>query len=509
MKTKKKYLLFLINPAFKYYHYGTQKELGKFLNKKYFNFSLSLPLIASLTPDNYEIKIIDEELSGFPKNLTPDIVGITAVTPTSTRAYQIAKMYKDQNIPVIMGGPHVSFAIDEALQHVDCIVIGEAEGIWQKCLNDFENGKLKKIYRSEKTTEYKTSPIPRWDLIDSKQINILGVQVSRGCPYRCEFCIVYKCFGNKQRYRDIENVIEELKSLPLKNVFFVDDNLTFNKKYAKELMKKIAPLKLSWLCQSSLDIVKDDELLTLMAEAGCISILIGFESVNEKSLKETKKVQNRVPAYENAIKKITEKGIHVIGSFVVGFDSDHLEDFDKIYEFSIKNNLLFVMLSVLTPTPGTDLNEKLKKNNRLIDIDSEFINGTIPCYKYKNMSLVDIYDKYNETIKKIFSIASIKEKSINILKSGNFKKKEIKEFGFFQKFILSLKLLAKYYFFADKEKKIFFKEIIKLGIKKISSWNEIAFILISMQGFLDYLKNTEKYFFDIRKKLKLLDNNKN
>ena len=504
---KKKYLLYLINPKFQYQHYGTQKELGQLLGKKNFIFSLALSIIASLTPKNYKIKIINEEIEKIPYKKKPDLVAITTPFTTKKKCFEIGDKFRAMGIPVIMGGTYATFLTDEVLEHSDCVVIGEAEGVWNEVLNDFENRKLRKIYKAEKPYEFKKIPIPRWDLVKTKNLNFLGVQASRGCPYNCEFCIVPNIFGRKQRYRDVDNVIEEIKSLPIKRIFFVDDNLTFNKAYMHELIAKLKPLHISWVCQSSIEIADDQILLKEMKEAGCFSILIGFESLNPESLKESNKKHNDIELYENAISKIQEIGLQLIASFVIGFDADTTEVFDQIVKFSEKNNILFTMVSTLTVAPGTNLYERIKKENRLLDIEDIFYNGSFPCMKYKNITLIDMYERYYDAIEKIFSIKSMSKKVKYLLNSGAYKINEgFKDIGIIEKFFSSLKLLKLFFFTKDKEKKEFFKEIIQFGIKKIASWDNIAIFLFIMGGFNEYVNSTKKFYNEIKEKIIKIQN---
>lgn len=501
-KNRKKYKLFLIIPKLKYQHYGTQKELGKLMGKKNSVFSLALSIIASFTPEHYKIKIINEEIKSIPFHEQPDLVGITTPFTTINRCFEIADEFRAKEVPVIMGGFYATFMTDEVLKHSNSVVLGETEGIWQKVLEDFEKGELKRIYKADKVYDFKRMPVPRWDLVDTKNLAFIGVQVSRGCPYGCDFCIVTKLFGRKQRYRDIDNVIEELKSLSNKRVFFVDDNFTFNKRYAKELMTKIKGLGLSWVCQSTIEIADDEKLLNEMYNAGCISVFIGFESLNPDSLIESKKYQNDIENYEKAIQKIHSKGIHIIASFMVGFDSDTNNVFDDIYKFTERNNILFTLISVLTVAPGTDLYERYKKENRLLNIEPELFNGSFPCVKYKNISILDMYDNYYSTLRKIFSIKSMGKKVINLIEAGIYKSdKRFKDIGFFEKFFSSFILLRKFYFTKDKDKKELFKKLVSYGINKTTSWDNIGFLLFAMGGFEDYIKSIDTFFYDVRKKI--------
>ncbi len=493
---KKKYNLYLINPDYVYHHYGLQRELSNILGKAAFVFSPALSIIASLTPRNYKIRIINEEIEKIPYNKKPDLVGITAPLTTATQVYKIADRFRAMNVPVIIGGNNATFMTDEAAKHADSVVVGEAESVWHEVLNDFENDNLKKIYKSEKPYEFKKLPKPRWDLYRMvKNLNYISVQVSRGCPYNCEFCIVSKLFGRKQRYRQIDNVIEELKSLPVKRVFFVDDNLTFDKKYIKEFLARIKPLGLSWVCQSSIEIIEDDELLQLMADAGCLQVLIGFESLNPKSLEETGKYQNKIEDYNRAISKVHSYSMSVIGSFVVGFDNDDLSIFDRIYDFSVKNDLIFTMISMLTVAPGTALYDRMKNENRLLPFDQLYFNGSFPCAEYKNIPLVDMYDKYYETLAKLFSTESMGRKIINILKSGVYaKKKSFTEVSFFEKIKSSVFILKNFYFTKDRARKEFFVEVFKLGVNKTAKWDYIVLFIFIMSGFGRYVESSKDFF---------------
>ena len=277
MNKKNKYLLFLISPAQKYVNYPAHSELAKIFGKRRLMIPLALPTIAALTPEHYDIRIFDEEIEKIPFDETPDIVGITTLAATINRAFELGDLYRKKGAKVVFGGPYASFQVEEALQHSDSVVVSEAEGKWEKCLE----------------VPYITQKPPRWDLVNLNRIFQIAIQVSRGCPFNCDFCLVSKNFGRKMRYREISNVVEELKAAPSKYFFFVDDNLTINKKYAKELMKAIIPLKISWGCMCSIDIATDDELLQLMADAGCFNILVGFESLNPDSLDASNKHHNK------------------------------------------------------------------------------------------------------------------------------------------------------------------------------------------------------------------------
>lgn len=463
------------------------------MRKKNAVLPLSLPTIAALTPSNFDIRIIDEEMETISFDNLPDIVGITALIPNVKRAYEIADTYRAKGVPVVMGGPQVTFNIEESLTHADCVVAGEAEGVWQQCLRDFEQKKMLKVYKSENRPEFRYSPQPRWDLVDTKNIMALGVQFSRGCPYQCDFCLVRNMFGREHRYRAVEDVISEIKALPKKQITFVDDNLTANKQLARELMKQLIPLKVSWMCQSSIDVAKDEELLNLMAQAGCTAMLIGFESVNPESLLETNKLQNKVQFYEEAIQKIHKAGIHVIGSFIVGFEADRLDAFDHIRNFTFKNNISLVMLNVLCGYPGTDLYKRMEAENRLSVVDPDLLNGIYPTLQYRRISQTDMFLKYFSTLEKILSPEEALKKGYAVLRNGSFHRFNMGDVRQSDKFFSLLYLSRVFLFTKDLAKWRLFLKMLSLAIMRKANIGAIVQFLMFMASFYGYLDFTKEH----------------
>jgi radical SAM superfamily enzyme YgiQ (UPF0313 family) len=369
---------------------------------------LNLALIAALCPKEYEIMIIDEmvEKADY-ENLDADLVGITAMTPTAPRAYEIADILVARGMPVVMGGMHVSFMPNEALTHVTSVVIGEAEEVWLKVVSDFKRGKLKRIYRAKKRTDLSKLPQPRWDLIQGEyRFPYTLVQTSRGCPFRCDFCSVHKFFGGTYRTRPVEDVINEIKKMEKKFIGFVDDNIVGNRKYARELLKSLIPLNLNWVSQASLSVAKDDELLKLAAESGCDCLAIGFESVSQNSLNEMRKVNN-ASEYPKLIKKIQDYGIEIWGFFVFGFDSDKKDIFQKTIDFCNKNNIRVGQFTILTPFPGTALFNRLEKQKRILTYDWRYYNGGHCVFKPKNMSALELEDGLIHFYKDFYSLKSV------------------------------------------------------------------------------------------------------
>jgi radical SAM superfamily enzyme YgiQ (UPF0313 family) len=481
LKTKKKYTLYLISPHQKYINYPAHVELAKMFGKKRLMIPLALPTVAGLTPDHYDIRIFDEDVETLPLNKIPDIVGITTLAATITRAYELADHYRSKGTKVVFGGPYASFMTEEALQHADSIVVGEAEGLWEECLKDFENGEIKPVYRTDECRLYKTQKPPRWDLIKTRKIFQVAVQTSRGCPFNCDFCLVSKMFGRKMRYREIGNVVEEIMAAPSKYIFFVDDNLTINKKYARELMKAIKPLGISWGCMCSIDVATDDELLSLMAESGCFNILIGFESLNPASLDETNKLHNKAATiYEPAIRKIHSHGIHINASFVVGFDNDTLQEFDNIFDFSMRTNMPSVNLHLLAAPPGSEIYKKFQLEGRLADCKPEFGSGHFPTLHYMNMSQIELFDQYMETIRRLYSFETARIKAEKLFSGGAFIRKG-GEITVYLKARLSWIIFKEFVLTKDPERKKLFRLIFRLiRSKKIAIDKGFSYLLLML-----------------------------
>ncbi|MCK5506658.1 MAG: cobalamin-dependent protein, partial [Thermodesulfovibrionia bacterium] len=232
---------------------------------------LGLLKVAALTPPEWEVSIIDEKVDGMDFNQHADLVGITAMTPAANRAYEIADAFREMGKKVVMGGMHISKLPDEALQHCDAVVIGEAEELWAGLLEDFKKGELKQIYRHENGyPSLENMPLANWDLYkDKRYLPVHSIETTRGCPHNCEFCSVTNSFGGKFRNRPVDEVEKEIQGLKpfegkfiLKNtVFFADDNIISSRSHAKELLTRIIPYNLKWVGQASVNIAKDDEIL--------------------------------------------------------------------------------------------------------------------------------------------------------------------------------------------------------------------------------------------------------
>ena len=331
---------------------------------------VNLPLLAALTPPGHTVTIVDEAFAPDDTNQDVDLVGITVMTDLVLRAYDIADTYRRKKVLVVMGGIHPTVLPDEALEHADAVVVGEAENIWSRLVSDAASGQMQRLYRAGKLTDLQGLPKPRRDLFPGTKgkgyIPIpIGVETSRGCPYDCEFCCIGQTLGHQYRVRPVQEVIAEIESIDSPHLFFVDDALGLNRNVAKKLFTEMIPLRRLWLGQGTVSLAEDLELLRLMRRSGCLGLLVGFESVQKRTQNEVKKIKNlRIDFYE-AMHRFHGEGFGILGSFVFGFDYENKEVFDQTLEFIMRGRLDVVQLRILTPYPGTRLYERLLNEGRL------------------------------------------------------------------------------------------------------------------------------------------------
>ncbi|MBI5970516.1 MAG: B12-binding domain-containing radical SAM protein [Deltaproteobacteria bacterium] len=385
--------------------------------KKYFSYLLAIPTLVSLTPPEHEIKIFDENIEDIDFDFPVDLVGISVRTIFAKRAYEIADKYRSLGIKVVLGGIHPSMCAEEALGHSDSVVVGEAEAVWAGLLSDAQTGNLKRVYKSGVKSDLKQNPAPgRRALARDRYFSDI-VQTTKGCPFHCEFCSVYAYDGTTIRNKTVEQVVVEIKELckdaagfKKKSIFFADDNIIANRKFAKELFIALKPFNLNWSCQASINVSKDPDMLRLMREAGCGAILIGFESISDKNLAQMEKGVNQRHDYIEAIKTIQAQGILVHSSFIVGYDFDTKESFDELAGFIAQTNLLMPVINILTPFPGTKLFSRMEKEGRILHKDWSKYNTKNVVFRPKLMTPEELYENYTRLIKKVYSFDEIRRK---------------------------------------------------------------------------------------------------
>jgi len=349
----------LIYPSFK-----------KIIKKNQINmYPLSVAVLAALTPDRIDVAFYDDRFEEIPYGEETDLVALSAETYNVLRAYEIADRYRSGNIPVVIGGIHASLLPDEVSAHADSIVIGDAEQIWGHVLEDAENNRLQRVYRSSLESEKTLLHVPpKRNIFKGRRYFPSDiVETGRGCVHACDFCVVACIYRGRYRTKTIEDIANDVSSIRQKNLYFADDNFVASPQRTIDLCKAIAPLKKRWVVEGGITLVNHDELMKWMSKAGCVCILIGFESLNNETLKNMGKSWTNVRrSYRESIKRLRDHGICIYGSFVFGYDSDVKDDIERTLEFAIEEKLALAGFLQLVPFPGTPLYERLKKQNRLL-----------------------------------------------------------------------------------------------------------------------------------------------
>jgi radical SAM superfamily enzyme YgiQ (UPF0313 family) len=362
---------------------------------------LNLGLLASHTPADYEVRIIDEAFADIDYETGVDLVGITCMTPLAPRAYEISAEFRKRGVPVVLGGIHPSMMSEEAGRYADAVVVGEGEELWPRLLRDFAAGRMRKLYQAASRPDITLLPAPRRDLLTNKYF-VQTVQTSRGCPHNCKFCSVTRFNGGEYRMREIDNVIAEINAIPDRRLFIIDDNIIGTGQpridRAFRLFERLRDTGKEWGGQTCLNIVEHDGLLQAAAAGGAKAFLIGFESIEQAVLASMGKKVNMRPTtrnFKDAIKKIHDHGIAIVGGFIFGTDNDDGETFKRTLDFIMATEIDAVQLSIQTPLPGTALYRQLAEENRLLldnyPQDWEAYNIFEPVYQPKAMGPEELY----------------------------------------------------------------------------------------------------------------------
>lgn len=374
---------------------------------------MQLAILAGLIKEPDQKVMYDDRLEIIPFDNQTDLVCITVDTFNARRAYQIAGEYRKRKVKVILGGMHISLLPEEAQKYSDAIVIGDAEPVWEQMMTDVRNSSLQKVYQGTFGIPQENCNPDRSIFKGKNYLPISLVQFSRGCAFNCTFCSVSRFFNKAYHCRPWEEVLQEIDQNKLKTILFVDDNMVTEKKELKTFLKELAPLKVKWASQTSINMVKDKELLQLMADSGCVGNLIGFESININSLDWFNKSPNvrDFNNYAEAIEILRDYGFMTWASFIMGNDFDTLESLEKTMEFAIKNKFALSYFHILMPYPGTKVYDQFKAENRLL-FDGEWWNH--PDYRYnmatfipKNMSPEQLSEATMKANKEFYSISSI------------------------------------------------------------------------------------------------------
>ncbi len=371
--------ILLVYPRSTVASFSDLRLVSDIVNKKGGWLNAGLPTVAALTPSHFTVKIVDEDVEPIDFNQRYDLVGLSGFASHLVRAGEIAREFSRRGSLVVSGGPSVSLSPERWRTFSDVLFIGEAERTWPRFLRDYLAGDYRSEYREQDIVDLTTSPIPDYSGFERSLVKqYIGgiVQCSRGCPFNCEFCSVTAYLGRKMRYKEVEPILRELEQLSemgLRTVFLADDNFSADRKRSKKILRAIRdwnrkqkyPLSLS--TQVSLEIAEDEEFLELAAEAGISSLSIGFESINEESLKETGKLHNLRKSMLESVRVIEEHGIMPLGNMIVGFDHDDLSIFRRQFEFFQQAGIPGVAIYILEARDGTALKQRLIEEGRYIE----------------------------------------------------------------------------------------------------------------------------------------------
>jgi radical SAM superfamily enzyme YgiQ (UPF0313 family) len=324
-------------------------------------------ILAARTPPDVETTLVDERLEPIPYNEPTDLVALTVETYTARHAYQIATRFRRRGVPVVMGGYHPTFLPAEALHYADAVVVGDAEGLWEQVVRDARRGAVRGVYRQPGQPSLQ-GPAPDRRIYHGKRYAPISlIQYGRGCRFACDFCSIHAFYGTSLRQRPVADVVAEIEALGRKHVFLVDDNIFVDVPRAEELFRALVPLGIKWSCQVSIDVAANDRLLKLMERSGCLTAVVGFESLDEGNLAQMKKRWNlRHGDYTTSVRKFQDHGIMIYGTFVFGYDRDTPDAFDRSVEFALRSNFYLANFNPLTPTPGARLYDRLRAEGRLI-----------------------------------------------------------------------------------------------------------------------------------------------
>ena len=473
---------------------------------------ISLATVAALTPSNYEVEIIDENIGSIDFSIECDLIGITGYTVHAQRMFEIASEFRKRGVLTVGGGVYCSSHLEQCQAHFDVVIKGEAEKIWPEFLSDWERGKFERCYVEESSIDLKISPQPRWDLlsIDSYLAGI--VQTSRGCPNDCEFCDVTVLFGRKCRYKRVDQVMKEVKWFVdhgAIEIFLADDNFIGNKKYAKEILKHLVLLNrnlknpIAFFTQVTVTVAEDDELLCLLREAGFVALFIGIETPKKESLEIANKKINLQLDLKEAVRKIQAHGIMVYSGMVVGFDTDDLEIFRQQEEFLAEAGIMVPMIGMLVAAKNTKLWKRLEKEGRLVP-DSEFGDqeretNIIPLL----MTKTELENNYFKLIKQVHSSdhflsryrSFIGQIDLTVIGPDSILTKYMDIRNFRPSlFLWTLRVIREYLFTLEKSRRKLFFSVMRLTLAKSLMCFPLA--LNSLAYFLsldDYVRKSFGY----------------
>ncbi len=371
---------------------------------------LTLTTLAALAPPelNAQFSLYDEGIGDVPLDLDADLVGITLITGSAPRGYELARHFRARGRTVVLGGPHVTLVPEEAMQHADSICVGYAEETWPQLLRDFAAGQMRRRYDQGHDFALTNLPFPRRDLLDRRHFLTQAVfEATRACAHDCEFCVVPTAWGRRQFQKPVGHVVEDIRRVGQRRIIFIDLNLISDRAYAAELFEALIPLEVRWFGLATSLIGRDPELMQLMARSGCAGLLIGLESICEASLGDVRKRFNEPSRYRALIGDLHALGISIQGCFVFGHDHDTTKVFDETVQFAIDAAIDLPRFAILTPFPGTPLHRRLDQDGRILSKNWELYDGQHVVFRPKQMTPQQLQAGHERAWRQVYSYGAI------------------------------------------------------------------------------------------------------
>ena len=382
-------------------------------------------LIARLTPPDVDLRFYDDRMEQIPFDEPTDLVALSVETYTAKRAYQIASEFRRRRVPVVMGGFHATLCPDEVAEYAESVVIGEAETVWPRVIDDYRHGVPAKCYRESARPSLKGATPDRRIFRGKRYLPVGLVEAGRGCHFRCDFCAVQTVFGATQTRRPLDEIVAEVASVArhASLIFFVDDNITSHPAEAKEFLRALIPLRVRWVSQASINAAHDEEFLDLLVRSGCQGVLIGFESLNPENLRAMNKDFNLMRGgFATALGNLRRFGIRLYATFIFGYDRDTPSCFPETVDFALEHRFYITAFNHLTPFPGTALYRRLAAERRLLFdawwLDDRYSYNRVP-FVPGQMTAQDVERGCLEARRQFYSWPSILRRSVDPVNRGN------------------------------------------------------------------------------------------
>ena len=371
---------------------------------------LTLTTLAALIPQEIKVDLtlIDEGIQEVPQQLSADLIGLTVITGTAPRAYELSKRFRERGITTVLGGPHVTLIPEDAQPNADSIVVGYAEETWPQLLRDFVKGRMRPRYDQASHLDLSNRPFPRRDLLPRRRYLTNNVfEATRGCIHNCDFCVVPAAWGRKPYQKPVDDVVEDIRRHGAHKLIFVDLNLIADRDYAVRLFKALIPMRLQWYGLATVLLADDALLLELAAHSGCRGLLMGLESISQENLRASRKGFNSPDRFVQVVEKLHDHGIALQGCFVFGLDGDDTDVFMKTSEFAVTAKIDLPRFAIVTPFPNTALYKRLQSEGRILSRNWELYDGQHVVFQPKRMSVLELEQGTEIAWKHAYSFRSI------------------------------------------------------------------------------------------------------